>query len=132
MKKDAGHFLPVFANTIIDKTTDINLKSIMIGNGLTDPLIQYQHYKSMACDSSPYGTLLQSQETCNQLDTDQLQCTKFIKKCYQSTTQDDCVMAASICNSFIVKPILDSIKNVNMYDIRRPCEGKYAQQLFIF
>lgn len=101
----------------------------MIGNGLTDPLTQYQHFKAMACEPSSYGTLIESPDKCKQLENDQHQCQKFIQKCYKSSTQqqlkEDCVMAASICNSFVVKPILDSTKAVNMYDIRRPCEGEW-------
>jgi cathepsin A (carboxypeptidase C) len=109
----------------------------MMGNGLTDPLTQYSQFRAMACEPSNYGTLIQSSEKCSQLDTDQQQCQKFIEKCYKHTnatqindpqSKEDCVMAASVCNSFVVKPILDSLK-VNMYDIRRPCEGKKKTQL---
>jgi cathepsin A (carboxypeptidase C) len=38
----AGHYIPVFANEILShKNRNINLQSIAIGNGLTDPKTQY-------------------------------------------------------------------------------------------
>jgi cathepsin A (carboxypeptidase C) len=46
----AGHYIPQFAKEILDhKKTNINLKSIAIGNGLTDGLTQYNYYRPMAC-----------------------------------------------------------------------------------
>ena len=55
----AGHYIPATAKVIFQKTemhrkeasyTPINLASVLIGNGLTDPLAQYEKYPDMACD----------------------------------------------------------------------------------
>ena len=46
----AGHYIPVFTSEILShKKTNINLKSVLIGNGLTDGYTQYAHYEPMAC-----------------------------------------------------------------------------------
>ncbi|KAK1048254.1 hypothetical protein LTR33_014894, partial [Friedmanniomyces endolithicus] len=46
----AGHYIPVFASEILShKNRNINLQSVLIGNGLTDGLTQYPYYRPMAC-----------------------------------------------------------------------------------
>ena len=63
----AGHYIPAIANEILqsnvaakdDKTLNtINFKSVAIGNGLTDPLVQYKYYSDMAADTK-YGPILE-------------------------------------------------------------------------
>jgi cathepsin A (carboxypeptidase C) len=55
----AGHYLPAIAKVVSEKNEahrkepsfmPINLSSVLIGNGLTDPLVQYEYYPEMACD----------------------------------------------------------------------------------
>jgi cathepsin A (carboxypeptidase C) len=57
----AGHYIPAIAKVISEENAGldhdalalrINLKSLMIGNGLTDPLNQYDSYPDMACESN--------------------------------------------------------------------------------
>lgn len=63
-----GHYIPAIGGVINNNNkgefqsmellkkkhtlSDIKLKSLLIGNGLTDPLIQYKYYAQMACDNS--------------------------------------------------------------------------------
>lgn len=103
-----------------------------MGNGLTDPLTQYQYFKPMACESSYNQTLITSPEQCKQLELSQNECKVEIEKCYKKThfsAQDKevssitaCIIAASVCNVKIVKSVLDATKT-NMYDVRKKCEG---------
>ncbi|KAI7899375.1 Alpha/Beta hydrolase protein [Cokeromyces recurvatus] len=131
----AGHYLPAIATTINEENLkenhyhpSIQLKSLMIGNGLTDPLIQYQYYKPMVCTPSSYGPpLISSSKKCQELESQQIVCQNWIKKCYKQHQQHEvttemCKIASNICNSFLVKPIIDST-TLNMYDIRRQCEA---------
>ncbi|KAJ3063879.1 hypothetical protein HK102_008358, partial [Quaeritorhiza haematococci] len=57
----AGHYIPQIAHSIHTHNTlassghekqvvPIKLKSVGIGNGATDPLVQYKYYSVMACD----------------------------------------------------------------------------------
>lgn len=58
----AGHYIPAIARVISEEnsslgpsdttTVRVNMKSLMIGNGLTDPLNQYDSYPEMACESN--------------------------------------------------------------------------------
>jgi cathepsin A (carboxypeptidase C) len=55
----AGHYIPAIANAIFNSNelvasnqaefgvVQVNMVSIAIGNGLTDPLIQYEYYPDM-------------------------------------------------------------------------------------
>lgn len=143
---DAGHFIPAIATTIHKNNAketfpQINLKSLMIGNGLTDPLTQYQYYKDMACEPSSYGTLVSSQKVCQELDSYQNECQTYIKQCYNQTdfsapTTDTsvttCILAAQICNTLVIKTVMDLTNSINTYDIRRPCEGNKCSQLILY
>ncbi|KAI8073518.1 Alpha/Beta hydrolase protein [Gilbertella persicaria] len=130
----AGHFIPAIAHTIQQKNKQnnkISLKSIMIGNGLTDPLTQYQYYQPMACDTQLHGTrpLIESTSLCQQLKQDQVICQKMIETCYQLTDFDaldrsrqTCIEAAFVCQELIVKPVMKAANDINTYDTRKPCE----------
>jgi serine carboxypeptidase-like clade 4 len=54
-----GHYAPSVASRIFEGNNNkegsyINLAGVGVGNGLTDPLIQYQYYPAMAMNNS-YG-----------------------------------------------------------------------------
>jgi cathepsin A (carboxypeptidase C) len=134
---DAGHYIPAIATTIQENNAKntfplVNLKSIMIGNGLTDPLTQYGYYKDMACEPSSYGTLVSSQKVCQDLESYQHSCRSSIQQCYNQTdfsvpatniSVATCILSAQICNTLLIKTVLDLTNSTNTYDVRRPCEG---------
>lgn len=88
----------------------------------------------MACEQSAYGTLVSSSKKCDEMELNQKQCQKLIESCYQSSnistsislitqeSTDACVLASSVCNALVVKPIIDETK-LNIYDIRKQCQG---------
>ena len=54
-----GHFVPAISKRIFDGNNNneglkINLAGLGVGNGLTDPVIQYQYYPEMAMNNT-YG-----------------------------------------------------------------------------
>lgn len=95
----AGHYIPVFASEILShKKTNINLKSIMIGNGLTDGLTQYQYYRPMACGKGGYPAVL-SESQCQDMDSSLPRCLNLIQSCYDSESVWSCVPASIYCNN---------------------------------
>jgi len=122
-----GHYVPEIARTILEKNSvfmtlseefkKVHLDSIGIGNGLVDPLVQYDYYSKMACDST-YGAVL-DQETCDQMDAKLPTCTNLIKQCYQHQNSLLCVPAELYCNQQIIGPYSQS--GMNPYDVRRKC-----------
>jgi cathepsin A (carboxypeptidase C) len=92
----AGHYIPVFtAEILAHKKRNINLKSVLIGNGLTDGLTQYGYYRPMACGGGGYPAILDESE-CQAMDNALPRCTSLIQSCYDSDSVWSCV-PASIC-----------------------------------
>ncbi|PQE13155.1 Carboxypeptidase Y -like A protein [Rutstroemia sp. NJR-2017a BBW] len=116
----AGHYIPVFTSEILShKKRNINLKSILIGNGLTDGLTQYEHYRPMACGKGGYPAVLDSSE-CQAMDNALPRCQSLIQNCYDSQSVWSCVPASIYCNNAMIGPYQRTGQNV--YDIRGKCE----------
>ncbi|RDL39294.1 Carboxypeptidase Y-like protein A [Venustampulla echinocandica] len=116
----AGHYIPVFTAEILShKKRNINLKSILIGNGLTDGLTQYEHYKPMACGGGGYAPVLDEGE-CQAMDNALPRCQSLIQNCYDSESVWSCVPASIYCNNAMIGPYQRTGQNV--YDIRGKCE----------
>lgn len=119
-QNNKGNFQPAslfheYASTL--KT--INLKSLMIGNGLTDPLIQYKYYAKMACDNS-YGPVL-SRSQCDAMEASYPACARLIERCYESESVFSCLPAAMKCNKDQIQPYQQT--GMNPYDVREKCKG---------
>ena len=116
----AGHYIPVFASEILShKNRNINLKSVLIGNGLTDGLTQYEYYRPMACGDGGYPAVL-DESTCQSLDNALPRCQSLIESCYSSESAWVCVPASIYCNNAILGPYQQTGQNV--YDVRGKCE----------
>lgn len=116
----AGRYIPVFASEILShKDSKINLKSVLIGNGLTDPLIQYEYYEPMACGGCDYPAVL-SENDCKGMNDSLARCQSLIQSCYDSESMWSCVPGAIFCNNAMMGPYQRT--GLNVYDIRGPCE----------
>lgn len=116
----AGHYIPVFTSEILShKNTNINLKSILIGNGLTDGLTQYKYYEPMACGKGGYPAVLNEGE-CQAMSNALPRCQSMIQSCYDSESVWSCVPASIYCNNAMLGPYQRTGQNV--YDIRGQCE----------
>ncbi|KAG5515593.1 hypothetical protein RHGRI_036585 [Rhododendron griersonianum] len=124
----AGHYIPAFASRVHqgNKAKEgifINLKGFAIGNGLTDPIIQYPAYPDFALDMN----LIQ------QSDYDNIE-SELVPPCTQAASLcganggDSCTNAYEVCNS-IFSRILSITEFVayfclQYYDIRKQCVGQ--------
>jgi cathepsin A (carboxypeptidase C) len=116
----AGHYIPVFASEILShKKTNINLKSVLIGNGLTDGLTQYAYYRPMACGDGGWPAVLDEQ-SCQAMDNALPRCQSLIQSCYDSESVWSCVPASIYCNNALLAPYQRTGQNV--YDVRGKCE----------
>lgn len=116
-----GHYAPAISSRIFEgnKNGDgakINLKGVGVGNGLTDPLIQYQYYPQMAMNNT-YDIKCVSEETYSHM-VDRLPfCEKLIAACQGNTSL--CLPADDYCNLVETTPYYRT--GLNPYDIRMPC-----------
>merc|ERR1712000_569123 len=116
----AGHYIPVFTSEILaHKDRNINLKSVLIGNGLSDPYTQYAYYRPMACGEGGQKSVL-SESECQGMDDALPRCQSLIERCYDSGSAWSCVPATIYCNNAMMGPYQRS--GCNVYDIRGPCE----------
>jgi cathepsin A (carboxypeptidase C) len=116
----AGHYIPVFASEILShKKRNINLKTVLIGNGLTDGLTQYAHYKPMACGDGGWPRVLDDGE-CQAMENALPRCQSLIQNCYDSESVWSCVPASIYCNNALLGPYQKT--GYNVYDIRGKCE----------
>ncbi|CAH9116022.1 unnamed protein product [Cuscuta europaea] len=117
----AGHYIPAFAARVhkgnqANEGVHINLKGFAIGNGLTDPAIQYNAYPDYALDmgiitESYHKTLVKVLPLCE----------AAIKLCGTQGTAS-CVAAYYVCNA-VFDAILAKAGDINYYDTRKKCEG---------
>lgn len=115
----AGHYIPSFASEIINNADrSFDLASVMIGNGITDPLVQYKYYRPMACGEGGYKPVL-DQDTCTQMEKDYPKCALLTKICYDAPSALTCVPATYYCTSKLESPYLET--GLNPYDIRKKC-----------
>ncbi|KAJ5679884.1 Carboxypeptidase [Penicillium macrosclerotiorum] len=116
----AGHYIPAFASEILShEKRNINLKSVLIGNGLTDGLTQYAYYRPMACGDGGYPAVL-DESSCRSMDNALPRCQSMIKACYDSESSWLCVPASIYCNNALLAPYQQTGQNV--YDVRGKCE----------
>ncbi|CAK9182814.1 unnamed protein product [Ilex paraguariensis] len=117
----AGHYIPAFAARVHQGNKNkegipINLKGFAIGNGLTDPEVQYKAYTDYALDMG-----LIKQSDYNRIGKLVPRCEQAIKLC-GSDGGNSCMAAYLVCNS-IFNNILSVAGDRNYYDIRKKCEG---------
>ncbi|KAI8099227.1 Alpha/Beta hydrolase protein [Halteromyces radiatus] len=118
-RNNKGQFTSSFLNNFASTLKPINLKSLLIGNGLTDPLIQYKYYAQMACENS-YGPVL-DKSTCDNMKDQYPACARLIKNCYKSQSVFSCLPAAMKCNKDQIQPYQQT--GMNPYDVREKCRG---------
>jgi len=112
-----GHFAPSVAYRV-GKT--LNLKGLGVGNGLTNPEVQYQYYARMAYNwsISKQGHPTVSEATYTKMTKEIPKCTKLIQSC--QTTTSACQIAQLLCNNAQIGPYEQT--GLNPYDFREKCK----------
>jgi len=118
----AGHYVPAISHRIYVGNTQhqgnyIDLAGIAIGNGLTDPEIQYAYYPDMAYNSTSAPSVI-SKTTYSAMKAALPACIAAIKACQKSSLS--CTVAFTVCNLAEVTPVQST--GINLYDLRIPCE----------
>ncbi|KAL6516715.1 Serine carboxypeptidase-like 48 [Orobanche gracilis] len=117
----AGHYIPAFAHRVHQenkkhKGVHINLKGFAIGNGLTNPEIQYGAYTDYALDMK-----LIRQSDHDSMKESVSDCQHAIKLC-GADGESSCVSAFMVCNE-IFSRIVEISGGKNYYDVRGQCDG---------
>ncbi|SCU90659.1 LADA_0F05622g1_1 [Lachancea dasiensis] len=118
----AGHYIPAIAHQVAvahehDKT--FNLTSIMIGNGITNSLVQYDYYEPMACGKGGYEPVI-TEEDCAKMRKSMPRCSALAEACSSSGSLFPCIAAGVYCENMAMNAYEKT--GLNVYDIRAPCE----------
>lgn len=144
-----GTYVPNFASIIHQKNREvesaaptglvkINLASVILGNGLTDPLTQWGKVPAFACDG-PYPIYDDPDgPECDSLRSKAVNCQRLMKSCYNYDSRLVCLPAGLYCTQlfnpiqstqsffhYLFFSLLILIKyaelGLNPYDVRRNC-----------
>ncbi|KAF9594245.1 hypothetical protein IFM89_028902 [Coptis chinensis] len=112
----AGHYIPAFASRVnqgnkVKEGIHINLKGFAIGNGLTDPAVQYKAYTDYALQMK----IIQESEY-KSINGMVPECERTIELCAKNGG-DDCIISYDACTSIFNK-ILNIAGNVNVRNSR--------------
>ena len=114
----AGHYIPNLLHEILCHEDRLfNISSVLIGNGIIDPLIQIGSYKKMACGEAGHPALL-SEEDCQYMEDKYITFKKYDQLCYDYGDLLSCVIARQLGQE-VGKPFYKL--GLNPYDIRKTC-----------
>lgn len=103
-----GHYAPKIGSYIHKKNKElafapraglqhINLASLIIVNGLTDPLVQFGSIPEYGCGGAPYPPWDPSASECATLNRKAPLCTSLIESCYRFPSKATCNPATNYC-----------------------------------
>jgi cathepsin A (carboxypeptidase C) len=117
----AGHFVPatgarILKGNLAHEGEYIALKGIGVGNGLTNPEVQYPYYPQMAFKSKTTPKAI-GMNVFNDMEQGVDECVRTIKRCQSDDSA--CEQAFDNCNANLIDPVQET--GVNVYDLRTPC-----------
>ncbi|KAF9674915.1 hypothetical protein SADUNF_Sadunf10G0177000 [Salix dunnii] len=124
----AGHYIPAFASRVhkgnkAKEGIHVNLKGFAIGNGLTDPAIQYKAYTDYALDM---GIIKQAEH--DRINKIVPVCELAIKLCGTDGTVS-CMASYLVCNT-IFSSILSVAGNINVRPHKPSCWSVHVHHFF--
>lgn len=115
-----GHYVPAIATEILShENRNINIKSALVGNGLSDTYKQYASYKPYGCDGEGGYPGVINETECANMEKSLDRCQSLIQRCYDTESAWTCVPAHIYCNNALVMPYERT--GMNPYDIRDDC-----------
>jgi len=121
-----GHYVPAVSNRVFEGNqreegpTVIALEGLAVGNGLTDPEVQYAWYADMAFNSTMSNApAVVSKLTYEAMKFATPACIAGIRKC-NANSSTACAAAFTGCALALTAPVQKS--GINLYDMRIPCK----------
>ena len=121
-----GHYAPATAHKIwaggkAGEGIKIDLAGLAVGNGLTDPEIQYQYYAQQGFN---WSKTIQGHSVFTQAQYDRMQgeiagCVKAIHSCNEGGNAIVCDYAKFVCNLEFLSPYTET--GLNPYDMTKKC-----------
>ncbi len=110
-----GHYGPAIANLIYRKNKDllassptgavpINLHSVIIANGFTDPVSQYEAHTDYVCGGAPYPVFNPNGPVCIAMRATTPVCLGLLSACYKYPSRLTCMSAQRVCWDVLMPP----------------------------
>ena len=113
----AGHYVPAVSSGLFrNGTLRKNLKGLAIGNGLTDPEIQFAYYKDMIVSTNGHEAAVGKAEHAVMAAATPA-CIAGIRACQNNTMT--CLPALELCEMSLEIPY--TLTGMNPYDMRAKC-----------
>jgi len=119
----AGHYIPAVTHKIWENNNNlpagaikINHQGTAVGNGLTNPLIQYKYYKDMIISTNNHKAAVGKVEHAA-MEAATPACIAAIEAC--DKVQASCIVAIEACNLGLLIPY--TLTGMNPYDMRIKC-----------
>ncbi|KEP50122.1 serine carboxypeptidase [Rhizoctonia solani 123E] len=132
-----GTYVPHIANAIwknnqklekSDELVRVNLSSILIGNGLTDPSYQFPVLYDWWCGNGKWPVYDKDGAMCKQLARDIPVCQRLVKSCEDYGTDIVCGTAGVFCFDRTLGQLGES--GLNPYDARMKCGHKEDSECY--
>lgn len=108
----AGRYIPVFAEAMLqDQQSNVNLSSIVLGDGAVSEKLAYKSYQPMLCGQGGYQQVASSMQ-CRLMSAAMGSCQQSIEDCTQGSN------AACDRTRITCEPINSALSGRNPYDIR--------------
>lgn len=128
-----GHYIPILGATIVaqnnlyPKRPQVNLESVLIGNGYVSPLDTAFGYWETLCTTNPgLDKPIFNSTRCDIMATNLPRCLDLSRVCYEHPDHAICSAAAEVCWDGVIE-FYDSESgsggNRNRFDITFPCES---------
>ncbi|KAI3426072.1 hypothetical protein D9Q98_008040 [Chlorella vulgaris] len=127
----AGHYVPAVASAVFHASRSgqldppVNLQGLAIGNGLTNPAIQYGAYSDYALLNGLIG-----QGLAEKLKLIYPACRVALEVCDGLDFAFECLLAVQFCQMTQFVPVMIVNADMNVYDIRKQCEGPLCYREF--
>ncbi|CAK9441259.1 uncharacterized protein LODBEIA_P51280 [Lodderomyces beijingensis] len=108
----AGHYIPKFASAVVN--ANLPLKSVLIGNGITDAVVQMGEIAEMGCGAGGIGQIYTDEE-CQSYSQYYQAFVPFGLLCYAWENPITCFVA------LLASPNRPSMGDLNPYDSRVKC-----------
>ena len=113
----AGHYVPAVSSGLFrNGTLRKNLKGLAIGNGLTDPEVQFAYYKDMIVSTNGHEAAVGKAEHAVMAAATPA-CIAGIRACQNNTMT--CLPALELCEMSLEIPY--TLTGMNPYDMRAKC-----------
>lgn len=122
-----GHYLPTIAQEVLKHSDrSFNLTSVIIGNGNTNPLVQWPYFQPMVCGLGGVAAVVNA-SACEQMIVDTPKCVKAIEDCYASNNVSLCQFADQLCEDLMRSAYKDTHRSP--YDMRLKCDEVDCDEL---